>query len=116
MVNSHDCLWPLPAPRLLFRHVRFAPHSGRSRQYRSNLKRSLAGPLCQKTRRISDRFRQTHSDVVQACLDVFLKNNLEPYAKTCRMLGAMDLRHDIAAIRFPTRILVGAEDYATPPE
>lgn len=70
----------------------------------------------QKTRWFSDRFRETHPDVVQACLDVFLKNDLDPYAKTCRMLGAMDLRDDIAAIRCPTRILVGSEDYATPPD
>ena len=37
------------------------------------------------------------------------------YAQTCRMLGACDLRAGLPTIKVPTAIVVGEEDYATPP-
>lgn len=69
----------------------------------------------QRTRWFSDAFRDAHPDVVQACVDVFLNNDVHAYAETCRMLGAADLRQVLPAIAVPTRIVVGEEDYATPP-
>jgi 3-oxoadipate enol-lactonase len=53
--------------------------------------------------------------VVKDCVDTFLRNDVAAYAETCRMLGACDLRAGLASIRVPTAIVVGEEDYATPP-
>jgi pimeloyl-ACP methyl ester carboxylesterase len=49
-----------------------------------------------------------------AAVAVFLRNDPQSYAASCRMLGAADLRHALRAIRVPTAVLVGEEDYATP--
>jgi 3-oxoadipate enol-lactonase len=69
----------------------------------------------QTTRWFSDAFRAAHPEVVQRCVDIFLANDLAAYAETCRMLGAADLRPLLPLVTAPTRILVGEEDYATPP-
>jgi 3-oxoadipate enol-lactonase len=69
----------------------------------------------QKTRWFGDAFRAAHPEVVEASVATFLKNEVRAYAETCRMLGAADLRHVLPAIKVPTRIVVGEEDYATPP-
>lgn len=68
----------------------------------------------QTTRWFSDRFRERSPDVVQACVDVFLRNELPAYAATCVMLGKADLRPLLHTIKAPARIIVGDEDYATP--
>ncbi len=68
----------------------------------------------QKTRWFTEAFREAHPDVVKACVDTFLANDLDAYAETCRMLGACDLRSALPKLRMPTAILVGEEDYATP--
>lgn len=69
----------------------------------------------QQTRWFSDAFRAANPQVVEECVSVFLKNDLDAYAQTCRMLGAADLRAVLPTITVPTRIVVGEEDYATPP-
>ena len=68
----------------------------------------------QQTRWFSDAFRQARPDVVQACIDCFLANDLESYMAACRMLGAFDGRSLLARISVPTLVLVGEEDYAAP--
>lgn len=68
----------------------------------------------QVTRWFSDAFRAAHPDVVQACIDVFLRNDIPAYAETCLMLGACDLRAALPGITVPTAVLVGEEDYAAP--
>jgi 3-oxoadipate enol-lactonase len=68
----------------------------------------------QQTRWFSDAFRQARPDVVQACMDCFLANDLEGYMAACRMLGAFDGRSLLARIRVPTLVLVGEEDQAAP--
>lgn len=68
----------------------------------------------QVTRWFGDAFRAQHPDIVRASVDTFLRNDVEAYAQTCRMLGACDLREGLPAIKIPTAILVGEEDYATP--
>lgn len=68
----------------------------------------------QKTRWFGDAFRAAHPRVVDDSIAVFLKNDVRAYADTCRMLGAADLRGVLPNIAVPTRIAVGAEDYATP--
>ena len=71
----------------------------------------LAGLIdFQKTRWFGDAFRAAHADVVQTSVDVFLRNDLNAYADTCRMLGAADLRERLAGIKVPTAIVVGDED------
>jgi 3-oxoadipate enol-lactonase len=69
----------------------------------------------QVTRWFGDRFRADHPRVVKDCVDAFLRNDVAAYAQTCRMLGACDLRAGLASIKVPTAIVVGEEDYATPP-
>ncbi len=68
----------------------------------------------QQTRWFSDAFRQARPDVVQACIDRFLANDLDGYMAACRMLGAFDGRGLLARIAVPTLVLVGEEDYAAP--
>jgi 3-oxoadipate enol-lactonase len=70
----------------------------------------------QVTRWFGDAFRAAHPEVVAACVSAFLRNDPQAYAASCRMLGAADLRPALPAIRVPTAVMVGAEDYATPLE
>lgn len=70
----------------------------------------------QTTRWFSDAFREAGGEPVERCRNIFLANETHCFASTCRMLGAFDLRHTLAAIRVPTAIVVGEQDYATPPE
>ena len=67
----------------------------------------------QKTRWVTDAFRAQHPEVVDEAIAVFLANDPEAYLETCRMLGHADLRK-LPPFDFPTRIVVGSEDYATP--
>jgi 3-oxoadipate enol-lactonase len=67
----------------------------------------------QKTRWVTDSFRERHAEIIDEAISVFLANDPEAYMETCRMLGRVDLRK-LPAFDFPTRIVVGAEDYATP--
>ncbi len=53
--------------------------------------------------------------LVEHARRVFLANDVAAYAASCRALGAMDLRGKVETIRCPTLIVVGEEDYATPP-
>ncbi|NNM74164.1 alpha/beta fold hydrolase [Enterovirga sp. DB1703] len=69
----------------------------------------------QQTRWFGDAFRAANPGLVQESVDVFLKNDVRAYAESCRMLGAADLRALLPGIKVPTRIVVGEEDYATPP-
>lgn len=75
--------------------------------------RSLVG--FQQTRWFGDAFRAENPDVVSESVAVFVKNDVRAYAESCRMLGAADLRAVLPTIAVPTRIVVGEEDYATPP-
>ena len=70
----------------------------------------------QQTRWFSDDFRTTRKDIADHFAGVFLKNDIAAYAATCDMLGSFDLRNDMKTIDVPTEIIVGDEDYATPPE
>jgi len=68
----------------------------------------------QKSRWFGDAFREANPDVVDAALKVFLANEIPAYVETCRMLGACDVRAAMPKFDFPTRIIVGEEDYAAP--
>lgn len=68
----------------------------------------------QKSRWFSDSFLETNPQIVQNAVDCFLRNDVDAYAETCRMLGAADLRSALPGFDFPCRVIVGQEDYATP--
>jgi 3-oxoadipate enol-lactonase len=96
----------------------YGPDAPRNWEQRANA--ALASGLSsltdfQVTRWFGDKFRADHPQVVKDCVDLFVRNDVEAYAQTCRMLGACDLRAGLASITAPTAIVVGEEDYATPP-
>ena len=68
----------------------------------------------QKSRWFSEAFQTNHPDIVETAVEVFLSNDLDCYADTCRMLGQCDLRAGMAQMICPTEVVVGEEDYATP--
>ena len=68
----------------------------------------------QQTRWFGDAFRAANPAIVDESVDVFLRNDVNAYAESCRMLGAADLRAMLPGITVPVRIAVGEEDYATP--
>ncbi len=68
----------------------------------------------QVERWFSPEFTQTHTDVVEECLNVFVANTPSAYLETCRMLGAADEREFIKNYQGACTIVVGEEDYATP--
>ena len=68
----------------------------------------------QTTRWFGDAFRASDPEVVKHCVDVFLRNDVEAYAETCRMLGKCDLRAALPRLAMPAAVIVGEEDYATP--
>jgi 3-oxoadipate enol-lactonase len=70
----------------------------------------------QQTRWFSDAFRADRPDVGERFAKIFLANDLAAYAATCDMLGSFNLSAQLATINAPVEILVGEEDYATPPE
>ncbi|WP_049569428.1 alpha/beta fold hydrolase [Streptomyces sp. SBT349] len=55
-------------------------------------------------------------ETVRRVADLFLRTGSEAHAAACRALGALDARELLPAITAPTAVLVGSEDYATPPE
>ncbi len=68
----------------------------------------------QKSRWVSETFLAEHPEVVDDAIAVFLATDTRAYLETCRMLGVADKRAALPGFAFPTRIVVGAEDYATP--
>jgi len=68
----------------------------------------------QITRWFGDAFRAEHPAVVKESVDIFLRNDVNAYAETCKMLGSCDLRAALPRMRMPTAVVVGEEDYATP--
>lgn len=69
----------------------------------------------QLQRWFADRTRAENKALLDHVTRVFLANDVAAYAASCRALGAMDLRGKVESIRCPTLIIVGEEDYATPP-
>lgn len=88
-------------------------------QWEERARKALEGGLAslvdfQVTRWFSDAFRASRPQVVAAAVAAFLRNDPQSYAASCRMLGAADLRRALGAVRVPTAVVVGEEDYATP--
>ena len=91
-----------------------APKDWRERAATAANKGLHALSAFQATRWVSDVFREAHPEVIRPKLDVFLANDIDCYTATCEMLGDADLRHYQSAMRMPTSVIVGEEDYATP--
>jgi 3-oxoadipate enol-lactonase len=91
-----------------------APKDWRERAATAATKGLAALSAFQATRWVSDAFLKAHPDVIQSHMAVFLANDVECYRATCEMLGDADLRHYQAALRMPTSVIVGEQDYATP--
>ena len=68
----------------------------------------------QLTRWFSDEFRASHPEVLKRTTEIFIANDLECYAASCGLLGAVDIRSHLGSFRMPVAIVVGEEDYATP--
>ena len=68
----------------------------------------------QNTRWFSDAFRARNTEVAAKAVETFLRNDLQAYAATCRMLGACDMRAALPNFKMPTAVVVGEEDYAAP--
>jgi 3-oxoadipate enol-lactonase len=69
----------------------------------------------QTARWFGDAFRAEHADVVKRCVETFLRNDIAAYGEACRMLGRADLRSALPRLKMPTAVVVGEEDYASPP-
>jgi 3-oxoadipate enol-lactonase len=91
-----------------------APKDWRERAATAATKGLAALSAFQATRWVSDAFLKAHPDVISAHMNVFLANDVDCYRATCEMLGDADLRHYQPAIKMPTSVIVGEEDYATP--
>jgi 3-oxoadipate enol-lactonase len=70
----------------------------------------------QQTRWFSDAFRANNAAIAEHFAGVFLKSDIPAYVATCEMLGSFDLRAEMKTIAVPAEVLVGEEDYATPPD
>lgn len=63
----------------------------------------------------TEDFCADRPEVCEHLLDIFRRNSVDSYGRSCRALGAMDLRAGLARISVPTAIVVGELDGATPP-
>jgi 3-oxoadipate enol-lactonase len=89
-------------------------------QWEERAQKALDGGLevlvgFQKSRWFSEGFAKAHPDVVESAVEVFLANDLTAYAETCRMLGRANKTDALPGFTMPTKIMVGSNDYATPP-
>lgn len=68
----------------------------------------------QRTRWFSDEFQKLQPDLVAHTLDALTAASVAGFAATCRMLGTIDLRPHLAALKLPTAVITGEKDLATP--
>jgi 3-oxoadipate enol-lactonase len=68
----------------------------------------------QLTRWFSDAFRASHPEVLKQTTDIFVATDPACYAASCELLGNVDTRAALGALKMPVGIAVGEEDYATP--
>jgi 3-oxoadipate enol-lactonase len=60
-------------------------------------------------------FVEHHPEEAQRIADIYLKADSAAHAAACRALGAFDGEPRLARIRADTLVIVGSDDYATPP-
>jgi 3-oxoadipate enol-lactonase len=69
----------------------------------------------QQDRWFTDRFREAEPAEVDRVSQIFVRTDSSAHAAACRAFGAMDSTARLGDIKADTLVLVGAEDYATPP-
>lgn len=70
----------------------------------------------QRDRWFSPAFVDAQPDEVQRVAEIFIKTDSEAHAAACRALGQFDDTDRLAKVVQPTLLLVGEDDYATPPD
>jgi 3-oxoadipate enol-lactonase len=70
----------------------------------------------QLTRWFTDAFREAQPDVAARVSEIFTGTTKSAHAAASRALGAFEVTDRLGQITVPTLVLVGEEDYATPPE
>lgn len=92
-----------------------APRAWEERAVKAKAEGLASLAAFQTTRWFSDGWRQDHPDLVEHYVALFLANEIDAYVETCRMLGCANVTPALSRFSVPTTILVGEEDYATPP-
>jgi 3-oxoadipate enol-lactonase len=91
-----------------------APAAWEGRAQRA-LREGLASLIpFQAERWFSPGFAASSPEVLAGAVEVFLRNDVNAYAESCRMLGGADERERISRYTGPAIVIVGEADYATP--
>jgi 3-oxoadipate enol-lactonase len=69
----------------------------------------------QRDRWFTERFRGQQPDEVDRVAGIFVRTDSKAHGAACRAFGAMDSTGKLGDIKAETLVLVGDEDYATPP-
>ncbi|MEV8609664.1 alpha/beta fold hydrolase [Amycolatopsis sp. NPDC051373] len=69
----------------------------------------------QRDRWFAEPFLTGHPDEVERVCEIFLKTDSAAHGAACRALGGLDARARLGDVKAPTLVVVGEEDYATPP-
>lgn len=91
-----------------------APEAWESRAKQAEEKGMASLVDFQRARWFSDEYQKQEPAVVARALDALTKASVAGFAATCRMLGTVDLRPQLAALKLPTAVIVGEQDLATP--
>ena len=86
---------------------------------RANVARTqpLKGLVTQSAARwVSADFAANNPESMQRLIETAASMSNNAYAAYCELLGATDLRADLASIHSPTLVISGLKDVATPPE
>lgn len=91
-----------------------APAAWEGRAQRA-LREGLASLIpFQAERWFSPGFAAANPEVLAGAVEVFLRNDVNAYAESCRMLGRADEREGLGRYTGPAIVVVGEADYATP--
>jgi 3-oxoadipate enol-lactonase len=69
----------------------------------------------QVDRWFSESFRNARPADVERVVRIFVATDSAAHGAACQAMGALDSRELLASVTAPTLVLVGEEDYATPP-
>lgn len=69
----------------------------------------------QRDRWFGPAFRAANPEAVARVCDIFLGTSGAAHAAACRALGVLDATGQLGQVGAPTLVVVGADDYATPP-
>lgn len=93
-----------------------APEAWESRAKQAEEKGMASLVEFQRARWFTETFQAERADTVARSLAAFVANDVQSFAASCRMLGAVDLRSQLPALRLPAGVIVGENDGATPPD